>query len=101
MVSNSASDDGSTKVSSSLGIFCPVPLIILVLGQTEISLAIDKKERKCKKWKDCTHTKLLLQLLHSPLLLHYPQNLLHSPLHLLLPIVPLLQMMHQLDWYNA
>ena len=79
-----------------------------------------------KKWKDCTHTKLLLHLLHSlnllrsplllhyplnllhsPLLLHYPLNLLHSPLllhaplHLLLPIVPLLQMMHQLDWYNA
>ena len=49
MVSNSASDDGSTEVSSSLGLFCPVPLIILELGQTEISLAIDKKENKCKK----------------------------------------------------
>ena len=107
MVSNSASDDGSTEVSSSLGLFCLVPLIILELGQTEISLAVDKKENKCKKWKDYTHTKLLLQLLHSlnlmhsPLLLHSPLNLLHSPLHLLLPIVPLLQMMHQLDWYNA
>ena len=93
MVSNSASDDGSTEVSSSLGLFCLVPLIILELGQTEISLAIDKKENECKKWKGCTHTKLLLQL-HSPLLLH-------TPLHFLLPIVPLLQMMHQLDWYNA
>ena len=95
MVSNSASDDGSTEVSSSLGLFCLVPLIILELGQTEISLAIDKKENKCKKVKGCTRTSLLLQLLHSPL------NLLHSPLHLVLPIVPLLQMMHQLDWYKA
>ena len=49
MVSNSASDDGSTEVSSSLGLLCLVPLIILELGQTEISLAIDKKENKCKK----------------------------------------------------
>ena len=49
MVSNSASDDGSTEVSSSLGLFCLVPLIILELGQTEISLAINKKENKCKK----------------------------------------------------
>ena len=72
MVSNSASDDGSTEVSSSLGLFYHVPLINLELGQTEISLAIDKKENKCKKWKECTHTKLLLQLLHS-------LNLLHSP----------------------
>ena len=56
MVSNSASDDGSTEVSSSLGLFCLVPLIILELGQTEISLAIDKKRTNAKKWKDCTHT---------------------------------------------
>jgi len=97
MISNSASDDGSTEVSSSLGLFCHVPLIILELGQTEISLAIDKKESKCKKGKVSTHTKLLLQLLHSPLNLLHSPLLLHSSLHLLLPIVPLLQMIHQLD----
>ena len=50
MVSNSASDDGSTdEVSSSLGLFYHVPLINLELVQREMSLAINKKRTNAKR----------------------------------------------------